>query len=203
LNYEGLRQSLNQTSVAFVPSLASRAAAVPTVVPLLNLRPTPTASAPDFSGISPFASSPLQAIREDFGTARVDHRFSQRDSLAAIYTADDGGDVTATIADPFSTDILNLREQVLGLEETHVFSPTLLNTARVGYSRAGYFFTGEPTPGTQRQVPAAAPYRTGVESVRRKDRRSRRVWHVQRLAGRARLSHGPERAVQSDIQHRQ
>jgi hypothetical protein len=148
LNYEGLRQSLNQTSVAFVPSLASRAAAVPSVVPLLNLWPTPTASAPDFSGISPFSSSPLQTIREDFGTARVDHRFSQRDSLAAIYTVDDGGDVTATIADPFSSDILNLREQVLSLEETHVFSPTLLNTARVGYSRAGYFFTGEPTPGT-------------------------------------------------------
>ena len=33
-------------------------------------------------------------------------------------------------------------------EETHVFSPTVLNTARVGFSRAGYFFTGEPTPGT-------------------------------------------------------
>jgi len=45
-----------------------------------------------------------------------------------------------------------LREQVLSLEETHVFSPTMLNTARVGYTRAGYFFTGEPTPGT----PAAA-----------------------------------------------
>ncbi len=27
-------------------------------------------------------------------------------------------------------------------------SPRLLNTARFGYSRAGYFFTGEPTPGT-------------------------------------------------------
>ena len=34
------------------------------------------------------------------------------------------------------------------LEETHVFSPALLNQARVGFSRAGYFFTGEPTPGT-------------------------------------------------------
>ena len=34
------------------------------------------------------------------------------------------------------------------IEETHIFSPTLLNTARVGFSRAGYFFTGEPTPGT-------------------------------------------------------
>ena len=48
--------------------------------------------------------------------------------------------------------VLNLREQVLSLEETHVFSPSLLNVARFGFSRAGYFFTGEPTPGT----PAAA-----------------------------------------------
>ncbi|MGC2001350.1 MAG: TonB-dependent receptor, partial [Candidatus Acidiferrales bacterium] len=71
VNYEGLRQSLNQTSVAFVPSLASRASAVPSVQPLLALWPTPLASAPDFSGISPFSSSPLQTIREDFGTARV------------------------------------------------------------------------------------------------------------------------------------
>ena len=38
--------------------------------------------------------------------------------------------------------------QVVSAEETHVFSPTLLNTARVGYTRASYFFTGEPTPGT-------------------------------------------------------
>ena len=45
-------------------------------------------------------------------------------------------------------DILSLQEQVLSLEWTHVFSPTLLNVARFGFSRAGYFFTGEPTPGT-------------------------------------------------------
>ena len=59
-----------------------------------------------------------------------------------------GNDFTATTLNPYSTDILTLREQVATLEETHVFSPTLLNTARFGYSRAGYFFTGEPTPGT-------------------------------------------------------
>jgi hypothetical protein len=29
-----------------------------------------------------------------------------------------------------------------------VFSPALLNQATFGYSRAAYFFTGEPTPGT-------------------------------------------------------
>ena len=147
-NYEGFRQDLNQTSVAFVPSLKSRAAAIPSVQPYLNLWPTPVASAPDFSGISPYSSSPLQTIREDFGTVRLDNTFSSKDSLAVIYTIDDGYSNTATIANPYSTDILTLREQVLSGEETHVFSPSLLNTARFGFSRAGYFFTGEPTPGT-------------------------------------------------------
>jgi len=147
-NYEGFRQHLHQTSVAFVPDLASRAAAAPSVKPLLNLWVTPPADAPDFNGIAQVFGSPLQTIREDFGTARFDLSFSPRDTLSSVYTIDDGGDVTATIANPYSTDILNLREQVLSLDETHVFSPNLNNVARVGYSRANYFFTGEPTPGT-------------------------------------------------------
>ena len=147
-NYEGLRQHLHQTSVAFVPDLTSRAAAAPSVKPLLNLWLTPAASDPDFSGIAQVSSSPLQTIREDFGTARLDHIISAKDNLSGIYTADDGSDFTATTANPYSSDILNLREQVASVEETHVVSPRLLNTARFGYSRAGYFFTGEPTPGT-------------------------------------------------------
>ena len=147
-NYEGFRQNLHQTSVAFVPSAASRAIAVPSVQPLLNLWPAAPAGAQDFNGISQVFSSPPQTIREDFGTVRLDHSFSGKDSLAAIYTIDDGGDVTATPLNPYSSDIVTLREQVLSLEETHVFSPSLLNTARFGFSRAGYFFTGEPTPGT-------------------------------------------------------
>jgi Carboxypeptidase regulatory-like domain/TonB-dependent Receptor Plug Domain len=147
-NYEGFRQSLNQTSAAFVPDNASRAAAVPSVQPLLALWPTPPAGAPDFNGIAEVFSSPLQTIREDFGTTRLDHDFSSNDTLSAVYTIDDGADVTATTADPYSTDIEDLREQVFSLEETHVFSPSLLNAARFGYSRAGYFFTGIPTPGT-------------------------------------------------------
>ncbi len=147
-NYEGFRQNLHQTSVAFVPSAASRAAAAPSVQPLLNLWPTPTPGVPDLNGISEVFSSPLQTIREDFGTTRADHIFSQKDSLAAVYTVDDGDDFTATPLDPFSSDIVTLREQVLSVEETRIFSPALANTARVGFSRAGYFFTGEPAPGT-------------------------------------------------------
>jgi hypothetical protein len=147
-NYEGFRQSLHQTSATFVPDAASRAAAVPSVQPLLSLWPTPPAGAPDFNGIAEVFSSPLQTIQEDFGTARVDHIFSQRDTLSGIYTIDDGHDFTATPLDPFSSDIVTLREQVATLEETHVFSPALVNSARFGFSRAGYFFTGDPTPGT-------------------------------------------------------
>lgn len=147
-NYEGLRQHLHQTSAAFVPDAASRAAAVPSVAPLLNLWPVAPAGAPDFNGIAQVFSSPLQVIREDFGTARLDHIISSRDTLAGVYTIDDGDDLTATVADPYSSDVVSLREQVFSLEETHSFSAATLNVARVGYSRAGYFFTGEPTPGT-------------------------------------------------------
>src|SRR5215472_14626463 len=147
-NFEGFVQNLHQTSAAFVPDLTSRAHAAPSVQPLLNLWITPPANAPDFNGIAQVFSSPLQTIREYFGNARVDHVFSTKDSLSAVYTIDNGNDFTPTTANPYSTDILSLQEQVLSLEWTHVFSPTLLNVARFGFSRAGYFFTGEPTPGT-------------------------------------------------------
>ncbi|MGH9454939.1 MAG: carboxypeptidase regulatory-like domain-containing protein, partial [Terriglobia bacterium] len=57
---------------------------------------------------------------------------------------DDSADVTPTI-NPLSLDLENLREQVLSLHETHVFSPTMVNAALLGFSRASYFYTGEPT----------------------------------------------------------
>ncbi|MBV9180389.1 MAG: carboxypeptidase regulatory-like domain-containing protein, partial [Acidobacteria bacterium] len=148
-NYEGLRQHLHQTSVAFVPDRASRASAVAAVAPLLNLWPQSSVAACNPAcGIAEYFSSPLQTIREDFGTVRLDHNFSSRDSFFAVYTIDDGNDFTETVLDPYSSDILRLREQVFSLDETHSFSASTVNIARLGYSRAGYFFTGLPTPGT-------------------------------------------------------
>jgi len=163
-NYEGFRQNLHQTSLTYVPDdgarngtfvplgsgcpVAQQTACATEVKSLLNL--WPEANGPDnpAAGIAQYFSSPLQTIQEDFGTARADHLFSPKDSGMATYTIDDSRSVTATPFNPFSTDIITLREQVLSLEETHVFSPNLVNTARFGFSRAGYFFTGEPTPGT-------------------------------------------------------
>ena len=85
-NYEGFIQNLHQTSVAFVPDLASRATAVPSVQPLLNLWPTPPPTDPDFSGIAQVSSSPLQTIRENFGNARVrPHLLRQRHFLGGLH----------------------------------------------------------------------------------------------------------------------
>ena len=154
-NYEGFRQALHQTSVALVPDAQSRADAVPVVqqLGLMNLWPVAPANVPDTKisgndGIQQYSSSPLQTIREDFGTTRLDRLFSDRDSASAVYTVDDSYSNTATVFDPNSTDLIALREQVFSLQEDHIFSPTVVNTARFGFSRAAYFFTGEPTPGT-------------------------------------------------------
>jgi hypothetical protein len=168
VNYEGFRQNLHQTSETFVPDAAARSGAITAfgsacpapdqaacaakVQQLLTLWPAANGTVLLLngvdSGISTAFYSPLQTIREDFGTARVDHIFSSTDTLGVSYTIDDGHDNTATIFDPFSTDLANLREQVLSLEETHIFSPMLVNTARFGFSRAAYYFLGEPTPGS-------------------------------------------------------
>ncbi|HWF14261.1 MAG TPA: carboxypeptidase regulatory-like domain-containing protein [Candidatus Acidoferrales bacterium] len=177
-NYEGFRESLHQTSVAFVPDAAARSGAfVPLgsactapnqavcaaeVASLLNL--WPVANGPDQgSGIAIDNSNPLRSIREDFGTARVDHIISDKDSFGAIYTIDDSVDQDATAINPFMSDYTTLREQVVSLEETHVVSPSFLNTARFGFSRAAYYFTGEPTPGT----PAAtvSPFLNGLPFI--------------------------------------
>ena len=166
-NYEGLRQHLHQTGVDLVPDANARLGSLPCalvspapnpcpasglafvgVSPLINAWPAPSAGAPDFGGISEAFNNPLQTIRDDFGTFRMDHQFSGNDSLNAVYTVDDSADFTPTSTNAYSTDVESLREQVASVEETHIFSPALLNIARAGYSRAGYFFTGEPTPGT-------------------------------------------------------
>jgi len=174
-NFEGLTQHLHQTGVALVPDANARngmlpcklvtpapnpcppsgmvnVGVTPSVVPLLALWPTQSQNAPDFGGIAEAFNSPLQTIRDDFGTVRLDRVFSSKDLLTGVYTIDDSADVTPTSANLYSTDVESLREQVASLEETHVFSPKFLNSARVGYSRAAYFYTGEPSPGT----PAAA-----------------------------------------------
>ena len=123
--------------------------AVPSIQPLLAL--WPVANGPEIltstgapSGIAKAFSNPLQKIREDFGTARIDQIFTDKDSLAAVYTIDDSN---ANSPDEQSLHLVDifLREQVASLSETHIFSPSLLNKATFGFSRGAFFFNSGTT----------------------------------------------------------
>ena len=139
-NYEGYRQNLGLSDVTLVPDNASRAKAVDSVKPLLQL--WPVQNGPELGGGIAYAySNPIQHIREDFGTTRFDYNIGSKDLLFAVYTIDDSMANTPS-ANPYSLVNEALREQVLSTQWQHVFSPTLLNTARFGYSRGAYFFTG-------------------------------------------------------------
>ncbi len=97
------------------------------------------------TGIALAYSSPKQTIREDFGTTRFDANLSANDLLFAVYTIDDSTANTPT-QNPLAQIDESLREQVLSVQEQHVFSARLLNTARVGFSRASFYFLGTSTP---------------------------------------------------------
>jgi hypothetical protein len=143
-NYEGLRQNLGLSNLSLVPDDVSRASVVASIQPLLALWPVAngrelltSTGAP--SGIAESFTNPLQRIREDFGTARFDQVFSDNDSLAAVYTADDS-EAHSPTANPFTLAIISLREQVISLSETHIFSPRLLNKVTLGFSRGAFYF---------------------------------------------------------------
>jgi hypothetical protein len=143
-NYEGFRQQLGLSDLTLVPDNASRATAVPSIRPLLAL--WPVANGPELltstganSGIAEAFSNPLQRVREDFGTARFDQVFSDKDSLSAAYTVDDSlGHSPAN--NPFTLVDMSLREQVASLSETRVFSASLVNRATFGFSRGAFYF---------------------------------------------------------------
>jgi hypothetical protein len=152
-NYEGFRQNLRLSAVTLVPDNAARAgilpdgrqiALSPRVQELLTLWPVQSPNSRlDSGGIAEAFSTPRQAIREDFGSTRLDQILGASDTLSAAYTVDDSADRTPT-ANPLALDVESLREQVASLRETHVFSPRVVNTATAGFSRASYFYTGEP-----------------------------------------------------------
>ena len=154
-NYERFQQRLGLSDVTLVPDNNARNGYLPNaigelvyvglgpgVAPLLNL--WPVANGPELGGgIAIAYSNPLQHIHENFGTTRFDHVFSAKDQLSGVYTIDDSADATPS-ANPLTGIAESEIAQVFSLEESHVFSPRVLNTATVrvlsrrhGFQRCG------------------------------------------------------------------
>ncbi len=138
-NYEGFRQSLSTTSVSTVPDLSTLPSSTvinPAMVKYLALWPAP--NGPSIGpGVAKAFYNPRNPVHEDFGTVRMDYNLREQDTLSASYTVDDGNSVIP-LGDPLFASALGLLNQVASVEETHVFSPRLLNTFRAGLSRSGF-----------------------------------------------------------------
>jgi len=163
-NYEGIRQSLTTTATAVVPSATARAETIPSMVPYLAIYPLPNGPVLP-GGLSAYAFTPaLNPVREDFGIVRLDYLFSERDTLVGAYTVDDGINTTPG-PDPFSGTRITLREQVASLEETHTFSPSVINTARFGFSRGALVSAQAPLVPLPASISLTAGYQMGQVTV--------------------------------------
>ena len=155
-DYEGIRQSKGITAVDTVPSIAARGGTLCST-PDTASPCTPTTIVVDSAvqkylpfwhtpngGIQPgtngdigiFTFAGQQVVNENFVTIRVDDQISAGDSLAATYL----GDITR-VSSPDGLNVVSntskTNRQIGILEETHIFSPTVVNSARIGYSRDG------------------------------------------------------------------
>ena len=174
-NYEGFRLAENVPSESVVPDGQARlgflpnSAGVETAVPKQNAQmsnyfsfwPSPNGGEllsnglPSGDALS--FNSPAQSVHENFGTLRSDYSIRANDSLSAAYTIDDGNSLIP-VADPLFGSISTLRMQVASLQETHVFSPSMLNTVHAGFSRAGFALDSSPF----QQFPAALDFVSGL-----------------------------------------
>ena len=146
-NYEGFRQALAISNVTVVPDNQARVGQLPNVTlnpgMLKYMAMWPAVNGPELlsngvaSGTALSYNHPGENIHENFGTLRSDYILGARDSLSAAYTIDDGNSLIP-LADPLFGSTSLLRNQVVSAQETHVFSPNVINTFTAGFSRAGY-----------------------------------------------------------------
>ncbi|MBI4478957.1 MAG: carboxypeptidase regulatory-like domain-containing protein [Acidobacteria bacterium] len=181
-NYEGLRQRLGQSVHAVVPDANTVQGMLPcgsvtgvscgsnptgTLVTVPNLQPRmlpllqiswPKANGSAIgSGLAFYDDTTVQRIRDDFGLVRVDYTLSSQDSLSGTYMIDDGDTYTPN-ANPVSVGTGRVRSQVISLQETRIFSPTLLNVATIGFARG---FSSSANITTVQAAPDAPAFITG------------------------------------------
>jgi hypothetical protein len=154
VNYEGLRETRGNTTINTTLSAEARRGNVasgmvrvdPVMADVAALYPLPNGAILGDTGLFVFSNDEVGG--EDFITTRIDQNLGDIDKLFFRYSFNDGARRSET---DFALGIRSnsTRNQSAVLEETHVFSPNLFNTARFGFLRT-YTVAGE----TETQVPA-------------------------------------------------
>ena len=152
-DYEGVRQDQPASQSIHVPTQEARSgllcvaagsnpcaslSAVPVsagIVPYLTLWPCPAGCQSATNADIATVNVALAGIaKENYFTGRLDQKIAVNDTLAASYFFDSG---PQTQPDPLenATHQVFSRRQMGSIEETHIFSPQVVNTLRVGVNR--------------------------------------------------------------------
>jgi hypothetical protein len=131
-NYEGVRQHIT-TFVDFneTPSAQLRSQFVPAMQPILDALPALPSNpveVPGTNGNLVFINASFPNIlREDTGSVKIDYNITEKDRLALRYNLNDSESNITYGINKGQIEILPLRTQFGRIDETHTFSPTLLN----------------------------------------------------------------------------
>ena len=151
VSYEGLRQALGHTQLSFVPTAEARTGLLrdsagvlqptpinPGVRPYLDLYPLPNGPTQTQGGVLTNTARYIESFglptREDFGNVRIDHQISSNHSFFGRYTMDDS-QTTSSNANRLMLDVF-ARNQYVTLAETAILSPTVINLARMSFTRS-------------------------------------------------------------------
>ncbi len=102
----------------------------PVAAKLVSLFP-----APNLTGKNNFFSNQKETVNNDQYIGRVDHRFSDKDTVFARYLSSTNTNILPAALPPpaSSPSIVTPEAHSFAASESHVFTPTLLNEARIGY----------------------------------------------------------------------
>ena len=161
VNYEGLRQILDQPLNGLVPSVAFRSAVLatsPSLSPIVNAYPTASALTRDLNASEWFGTG-KQSNNEDSGLFRVDYQISDRTLASVRFNTDHTTQILPQGAgnNTYLTDtgFTNLNTPNAVIDVQHTFSPTINNDTKFGFNRAE-FAQGQTT---------ALPYAVSVTGL--------------------------------------
>ncbi len=141
VSWEALRQrqglTINQTVLTDAQRDQGAAIGNPTVQKLLPLIPRPN------TGTSLFVGSATAPVNIDQGTANISHSFGTKDRINGYIAIQEDLRQEPTLQGnniPGFGDTRGSRRQIFTLNETHVFSPNIVNETRLGYNRIHIVF---------------------------------------------------------------
>jgi hypothetical protein len=134
-SYEGLRQTLGQTTIANVPSMATRNRTdiSSATRPYLLMYPEPNGPA---SGASAqYIQQVVSPTNENFYVGKIDHTFSAAQNVSVKYSYDKAS-VDQPQAIPMWTNGTRTKSQSVVGEHKWIMSGSLLNDVRVAWNQA-------------------------------------------------------------------